>query len=432
MNETKKGIHYAWWILISCCCIYAGSMALTQSIAGVYMLPVSQAIGVSRGDFGLWLTASTIVTVITLPFWGRFMQTKNINVVLSVGVVFLIVGILGFSFSTQLWMFLVCGALCGVGMGPTFALCGPTLVQNWFAPAHRGKMLGIAAAFTGVGTFIWAPLFTSIIQSQGWQTAYLINAILAAVLMLPFSLFVVKFKPEDKGLKPFGYKQGEEESAKLNETGIKARAVFKYVAFYGVAIGAVFCCIGMGYNSNQPGLALEKLVPLGETAATAAMVGGLMISVAAVGNIVGKVVFGALGDRIGIKPTFAIFMLLYILAFVVWLIFSDITMLYVGAFLLGTHNALLSVGFPVLARRLFGNKDYPKIWSYLAMPYTLVSGFGTALVGYIYQGTGSYTMSLYVGIGLVVIATICSFVALASLGKIKWNGDEQEEKNVLE
>ena len=89
-------MHYAWWILVACCCFYAGGMALTQLIAGVYMLPVSEAIGVSRGDFSLWLTVNCIATVITLPIWGRLLQTKNINVVVGIAAIFETVGILGF------------------------------------------------------------------------------------------------------------------------------------------------------------------------------------------------------------------------------------------------------------------------------------------------------------------------------------------------
>ena len=73
-----------------------------------------------------------------------------------------------------------------------FVLVGPTLIQNWFAEKYRGKMLGIAAAFTGIGTFIWATLFTGLITSMGWQTAYLINGIIAGVLMIPMAFFVIK------------------------------------------------------------------------------------------------------------------------------------------------------------------------------------------------------------------------------------------------
>ena len=192
----------------------------------------------------------------------------------------------------------------------------------------------------------------------------------------------------------------------------------------------------MGYNSNQPGIAVEKLVgPFGWLAADARMLGATMLSVAAVGNLLGKIVFGAIADKAGLKPAFTIYIIMYILAFVIWLpSMGDATMavalLLVGAFLLGTHNALISVGFPVLTRQIFGNKDYAKIWSVIAMPFQLVSGFGTALVAYIYGGTGSYIASLYVGLIFVVIAGICAFVALRYVGKIKF--DSQLEESATE
>ncbi len=79
----KKKIHYAWWILVSCCFMYAGSMALVNSIISVYVLPVTQALGIGRGDFTFMLTTQAISIIIAMPIWGNLFQNDKVNLNLA-------------------------------------------------------------------------------------------------------------------------------------------------------------------------------------------------------------------------------------------------------------------------------------------------------------------------------------------------------------
>ena len=185
--KGKKSFHYAWIILIGCCCCAAGSYGAIFNVVAVYALPVSQSIGVGVGDWMLWLTVSSICSCIALPFWGKWLQTKNFNVVTTAAALLSVVSVFMFSFGTNLIWYLVWGAVLGCGLTCIGALVTPLLIGNWFAESRRGLFLGIATAFTGLGAFVFAPMFTQIVQSLGWQNAYLINGTLSAVLMLPFT-----------------------------------------------------------------------------------------------------------------------------------------------------------------------------------------------------------------------------------------------------
>jgi len=296
----------------------------------------------------------------------------------------------------------------------------PLLVGNWFAPSVRGRFLGIASAFTGVGTFIWAPSFTLIMQNFGIQTTYIANAILMAVLILPFSIFLFKFKPEDMGLKPYGHI--EEDSATTaaqsaaDKAGISVSKAFKTPTFWLFMFAMLFMGIGMGFNSNQPKMAAEFLEGLMQPEAIA-LLGASMISVAAVGNILSKIAFGWVVDKLGIRPAFIVFIVLYFLAFATWLLFPSMQiMLIVGAFLLGTHNSLMSVGIPLAVRTFYGNRDFSKIYARIGVVAAVISGLGTSVVAYIVQFVGSYTASNYVGIVFVIIMGTLLILAL-NLGK---------------
>lgn len=424
-QTSQKGFHYAWWILVSCCFMFAGSMALINSIIGVYMIPVTTALDCARGDFTLMLTTQAISIVISMPVWGNLFQNKkiNINLALTIGALTMIACPLICSFATALWQFYIAGFIGGVGIAACFTMATPVLIGNWFAKKHRGKMIGIASCFAGVSTIFWSPLFTMIIQSFGYQTSYLINAILMAVLILPWTVFVIKRDPADKGLQPFGYDPNAEDSVESDaDAGLDAKSALKTPAFWVVFFGVALTALGMGFSNNQTGIAQEFLAntPLAESAA---IIGASMISAAAVGNLVSKLAFGFVADRAKLGVTFVIFQIVWLLAFVLWYFGgTSAGVLIAGGFCLGFCNAPSRVGWALSIRKLFGNKDYSKLWSYVAIASSIVGGFSTSAIAWIYDGTGSYHGAIIVGMIVVVVIAILAVIACSFIGKIKWNG----------
>lgn len=421
--KMRGGFHYAWLILISCCFMFAGSMALINSIIGVYMVPVTTALGCARGDFTFMLTTQAISIVISMPIWGNIFQNKkiNINLALTVGALTMIACPLICSFASDLTAFYIAGFLGGIGIAACFTMATPVLIGNWFAKQHRGKMIGIASCFAGVSTIFWSPLFTVVIAQFGYQTAYLVNAVLMAVLILPWTLFVIKRDPEDKGLKPFGFKEGgQDASENAAEAGMPAKLALRTPAFWIVFLGVALTALGMGFSNNQTGIAQEFLAGT-DLAESAAMIGASMISAAALGNLLSKLTFGFLADRFKLSTCFVLHQFVWLLAFVLWLAGGTMpAILIVGGFCLGFCNAPSRVGWALSIRKLFGNADYSKIWSYVAVASSIVGGISTSAIAWIYDGTGSYHGALVVGIVVVVAIALLAVLACSFIGKYRW------------
>ena len=411
---------------MSCCFMYAGSMALINSIISVYVLPVTQALGIGRGDFTFMLTTQSISIIIAMPIWGNLFQNDkvNLNLALTIGALCMIACPLMCSFATSLIVFYIAGFVGGIGIAATFTMAAPILCGNWFAKKYRGKMIGIASAFAGVSTIFWAPLFRWIIAEMGYQTAYLINAILMAVLILPWTIFVMKRKPADKGLQPFGYDASEAAEDAASESklslGVKASKAIKTPAFWIILVGVMITALGMGWNNSQSGIAAELLKGTPEEA-NAAVIGATMVSAAALGNLISKLAMGAMIDRCKLGITFVVFQAVWLCAFLLWY-FAGTTsaVLIAGGFCLGFSNAPSRVGWAMAIRKVFGNADYSKIWGYVATGSALVGGFATSIMHWCYDILGTYMPTLIAGMVVVVLIAILGIASSKFIGKYEW------------
>ena len=116
------------------CCF--GPCAFALSCAGIYFTPVSEALGVGRAAFALYLTIMLVVAALILPVLGKLFETKDLRVMLSGGVLSIGVPLICMSFFNQVWQFYIAGGIMGVGLAMMLVLTVPTLVNRWFRLHH--------------------------------------------------------------------------------------------------------------------------------------------------------------------------------------------------------------------------------------------------------------------------------------------------------
>ena len=60
-NKTKS-MHYGY-IIVACCCLIMGvDVGLLMSCAGIFYAPVSQSLGISVGEFGIYMSCIFITS----------------------------------------------------------------------------------------------------------------------------------------------------------------------------------------------------------------------------------------------------------------------------------------------------------------------------------------------------------------------------------
>ena len=385
----KQSTFRHWATLAACCGIAASSIGMLTNSAGVFYSPVAAALEVGRGAFALHTSLCTLLAGFLSPVAARLMKKFPIRLLLTIGILFSCGSTALMSVTHSIWGFYVLGLAKGIG----FAFCTlmpiTTIIGNWFE-ARRGMATGIALAFSGLGGAIFSPMLTSLIQSVGWEKAYLLSAVISVALALP-GLLTLHYTPEEIGLAPYGGRPRplRQESGKAGKTAPKVNVI-------GPALW--FLCFLTLFNTAITGIA-QHFPGISESWGMASQVGAAMISAGMVGNIVSKLLIGVLSDKIGPFAACRTMMCTNLAALTILLLVAPraSAVALAAAFFYGAVYSVSATGLPLLTRRLFG-ENYASAFSVVTLFTNTGSAFSLTIVGLIYDLTGGYTLALIGGI----------------------------------
>lgn len=406
---SKQGrFHYAWWIMIASASIYAASVGIIVSCAGLLYRAVAEDFEVGVSDISLYTSLMYLTITILLPFAGKVLKRFDIRYILTIAGVInaLAFGLMGTYHSV--FPFYISGI--ALGIGSTFLIYGsiPLIMNNWFK-LKVGTSLGIAMAFMGIGGAIFAQLTGVMIESIGWRSTYIALGIIVAILILPFSIFVIRSKPEDLHMTPYGAEQAETHNPiakKEPEAGVSKGTAMKSPAFYLVMLFTGLFGLASTVSFHVPNF----VESIGFTAAMAAT----GVTCVTIGQTGGKFLLGAINDKFGVKTALTIGIGSGVLG-VITLLISDsfgIWMLYAGALLFGIGFSGSTLLPPVVIREVFGGRDYASIYTTIMSASTLGVAFGTTLFSYIFDSTGSYYTVFIIVIILFIISISSSLFSL--------------------
>lgn len=415
-TATRGGFHYAYLIVLSCIVMTCLPCALVLSCAGIFFTPVSEFFGVPKASFTLYFSVLNLAMMATLPVAGKLLAARDARVVLSVATALCGLGMFGMASCQEVWQFYLVGIVLGVGVAPLIYLAVPTLINAWCVK-RVGFFVGLCMAFTGIGGVIFNPIGTAIIQSspEGWRQAYLVFGIIILVGTLPFTLFVVRGKPADKGLLPYG--AGEKDAADtdgaatVGTQGVSAADAMRTPAFWAIVAFCGLITLNQTVYQFLSSYALSFSNSLPQIAAAS----GVVASAAMGGQAIGKVFLGSVSDhsvRLGAVCGIAGGVVGVLL---MWGMPSVLALLLVGAFCFGVVYAMTTVETPLLVRSVFGSADYANIYSRVSMVGSLMSAVAAVFWSLVIDSAGGY--GLMFALSLVCMAA-CLALALFALAHV--------------
>jgi MFS family permease len=169
----------------------------------VFLLPVSEGLGVSRASISLVFSLSRSEGGPISPIAGWLIDRFGPRPVLFAGTIITGAGFLLLAQTHNIWTFgLVYLAMITVGSDLAFSNALSALVNNWF---NRRRALAMSSyhAVSSLGPALLVPLLATLIASQGWRTASMVAGFTILGVALPLSL-LVRNTPESAGLLPDG------------------------------------------------------------------------------------------------------------------------------------------------------------------------------------------------------------------------------------
>jgi MFS family permease len=391
MKRTYNSrVHYAWIILAAACVLSIAARADSAAFA-VFVDPLVELFGWKRGEISVAYSLAFLLglpATIAVGWLGDRYGARPIMIAAS----FLIsIGTILLGTITELWQFYLYYALFVGSMGhAAFTVLLPVIITRWFQ-RHMGLAVGIYWGALGSGPVFFAPLFSYLIETRGWQTAFTAIGIGLGVVLFAFSLFI-RGKPSEKGLNAYG----DEEAPKrqTTATALPTAATFREMlrerpVWYLMAIHHLGCAGHAVILAHIVSMATIRGVTPLEAAAVLSTIAGI--------SAFSRFAFAVATDRFGGRTCLTFAMFGQSTSILMLLFASDAWTFYAFAVVFGICYGGEMVGFPIINRQLFGaHAPLGSIYSFEMVGASTGMALGGWLGGVLFDATGAYTTAILV------------------------------------
>lgn len=356
---------------------------------GLWLQPLTQAQGWGRQEFGFAMAIQNLSWGFMGIFAGMVADRFGAFRVIAVGALVYGVGLLGMAWSTDPWVFaLFTGVIIGTAQaGTTYAVIYGVIGRN--VPAERRSWaMGVAAAAGSFGQFLMVPIEGMLISQMGWQTALVILAA-AAMLIIPLALGL-----REPALNAPG-------QVKRDQTiGQALKEAFKYPSFQLLMAGYFVC----GFQVVFIGVHMPSYL---KDHGLAPQVASYALALIGLFNVFGTYIAGTLGQKMAKKKILAFIYAARSVAIVLFLLAPlTPTSVYIFSAVMGL--LWLSTVPPTNAAvaQIFGISHLSMLSGFIFFSHQIGSFMGVWLGGYLYDKTGSYDVVWYLAIALGVFAAL--------------------------
>lgn len=413
-SPSRAKPFYGWVLVGLAVLVYAGVDGCVYFALGVFLGPMADDMGWSRGSVSVAFSIFSICLGSSGPIMALLMDRFGLRRVMLAGEALIVVGLMLLSRVTHLWqLYMLYGVLLGFSRAGASYLALSTLLNNWFV-RRRALVMGIAVAGSGLGVITLAPLTRYLIGVIGWRDAWLVLAGFALVLTFLPTLLLARDRPEEMGLRPDGDALG---SPSRPRSGLKASASSAVVdwparlAFRTWPLWIIAFAVFAKYFALQM-LTTHQVVHL-EDVGIAPVVAASALGLLTATSSIGMLTTGVLGQVVQLRYLTALGAALEALGIVVLIFARTLPLVYVAVFLVGPGYGMLAITFPSMVGAYYGRRSYALIFGVVLAIGYVVGGTSPIFAGYVFDATGSYLVPFAVGAALCGVAAIASLLAKA-------------------
>ncbi len=398
--EWKRG----WRVVLGAATGMGTGISLYLLIASMFIQPITEEFGWSRGDLGVGGMVSFLVGAVALPIIGRFVDRIGFRIIALIGATGLATVYVAVTMQPGVYAlylaFMVAGGIFG---GCTSGIVYTRPVIATFTQ-QRGTALGLAAAGTSIMAILAPQVLSPIISEHGWRGGFYALAALTALIGMPLAIALIGSAKEKHAS---AADDVDENAPKVADVPLSA--ALRSTRFW-LLIAAIACV-------NIPGSGvLGQLAPLvADTGLSEGEVATVM-SLYAAGLLAGRILTGFALDHLP-APLVGGFMTVIPAIGIVLLMQPEpsFALAALAVALIGLQQGSEVDLFAYFISRNFGVKHYSSIYGVVAMAGAMSTAVALVMFGKVHDATGSYDVALTIG----GVLFVCGALAFLAIGRSK-------------
>lgn len=406
MAEEKKASPYGWSAVILCSLMIFVALGFCSSAKGIYVIPITQGLGISRSAYSLMTTVRYITMVIVNVFFGSLVQRMGTKRLILTGFCFLIIYSLIYSIANGMFLLLVGSVFLGAGLSFTSTTMVGAVI-NSSCPYHTGTFLGAALAMNGVGAAAARVILTPIVYGED-PLAFRNAFRLVALILLVVGLIMLVFFKDNEACR---IEEKREKSSSHSASKMFGR-LYLYIALICVFLtGLVLQGVGdiADPHLKDSGLALGFIT-------TAMSVQSVLLSFS-------KATLGFLYDRKGLRIASSCCYVAELIALPALLFVAPsgvgMGLGMIFAVLAAVAIPLQTVMLPIFVRELFGEAHFQKALGIFVGANSAGYAIGGVVANLLFELTGRYDAWIVIAEVLIAVIFVAMSVAITLAAKAR-------------
>ncbi|WP_028745347.1 MFS transporter [Rhizobium mesoamericanum] len=393
-------IPYRWIIVGTGALMTCVALGAMFSLA-IFQEPIAIETGWSHAVIASAMTLNFIVMGVGGFLWGTASDRFGPRNVVLIGAGGLGLALVLASRAESLLQFqLTYGILVGLAASTFFAPMIAT-TTGWFEE-NRSLAVSLVSAGMGVAPMTISPFARWLISAYDWRTAMLLIGVTAWVLLIPAAV-LVRRPPTESGAVAAALRSNGEQP--------KLSQVFRSPQFIVLGLTFAACCAA----HSGP---IFHMVSYATFCGIAPMAAVSIYSVEGLAGLGGRLLYGGLADRIGVKPVLVAGLLVQAIALATYLFVSRLGEFYVLAIIFGSAYGGVMPLYAVLAREYFGPRIIGTVFGAATMLSSLGMAFGPLIGGWIFDTFHNYSW-LFIGSALVGLGAAAIALAFPPFSRAK-------------
>ena len=287
-------LHYAWVIAAVTFAVVLVTAGV-RAAPGVLIVPLEEEFHWSRATISFAVGVNLLLYGAIGPFAAALMDRFGVRRMMALALAAIGGGVAFSPAMHEPWqLILLWGVVVGLSTGFVGAYLAAYIAARWFQ-ARQGIVVGVLTAANAAGQLVFLPTMAWLVTNAGWRLMSLVLAG-AVILFLPVLLLLMRDRPQDLGLAPYGARPSLRPAAppQGNPVTVAFRALrdgARSRDFWLIA-GSYFVC---GASTN--GLIGTHLIPACVDHGLAEVLGASLLAGTGVFAFIGGMASGWLSDR---------------------------------------------------------------------------------------------------------------------------------------